>query len=420
MCYNNKMAVNFTAKIVIVSVFCAVLFLPGIFVDASLIDDIKKQIAEKESEMKVLEQKSKEYQSSITTTKQQQRTLNQNIANLNTQIDYLNNQIKITENKIDQTSLLIKKLKIEISKQEDSINNQKIYIASAIQTINQYDNSNTIELLLKNRNFSDLLSQMDYVESLEEELQKNLDALQLAKEKLETRGKEQEQKEEELQDLSDDLSSKKSITNTQKNKKEQLLTQTKNQEKKYSALLSEVQKKQQEAQKEIYELEEKLRYTIDQSTIPAARKGLLDWPANGRLSQGYGSTSETGFVNDYYTFHNGIDIAASIGTPIYAAKDGRVVARGDNGNYAYGKWVAIDHGNGLTTLYAHLSLQSVSSGSSVKSGQKIGYMGSTGFSTGSHLHFTVYATNTFQTKERWYGLLPLGASINPFNYLSAK
>lgn len=407
-------------QLIIITIFAAVLICPALFADASLIDDLKKQISDKEKELKELEQKSKEYKEDIATSKKQQKTLNQNIKNLNQEIDYLNNQINITENKIDQTDLLIKKLKLEISKQEESIDTKKIYIASAIQTINQFDETTTLELLLKNRNFSDFLSQTDYITSLEEEIQKSLDSIQLLKSKLESRQEEQELKETELEDLKNDLSSQKSISSDQKTNKEKLLVQTKNQEKKYTAILSDLEKKRQESQKEIYELEEKLKYTIDPSTIPAARKGLLNWPASGRLSQGYGSTSETGFINDYYKFHNGIDIAAPIGTPIYVAKEGRVAAIGNDDKYAYGKWIAIDHGNGLTTLYAHLSLQSVSTGSIIKEGQKIGYMGSTGFSTGSHLHFTVYASNTFQTTQRWFGLLPIGASINPFNYLESK
>lgn len=412
--------INNKIKLTIIILLVVALFMPAIFTDASLIDDLKKRIADREQELKQLEQKSKEYKSNITSSQKQQKTLKQNIQDLTDELNYLNNQILITATKIDQTDLLIKKLKLEISKQEESIEATKIYIASTIQTINQFDETSTLELLLRNRNFSDFLSQTDYIESLEEEIQKDLDSIQLLKSKLESRHQEQEQKEAELEDLKGDLSSQKSITNGQKNKKETLLTQTKNQEKKYSTLLSETQKKRQETQKEIYELEEKLKYAIDQSMIPSARKGLLDWPANGRLTQKWGSTSETGFINDYYKFHNGIDIASPIGTPIYTAEEGVVVAIGDNDKYAYGKWVAIDHENGLTTLYGHLSLQSVSKGTKVKKGQKIGYMGSTGFSTGSHLHFTVYATNTFQTTQRWYGLLPIGGSINPFNYLDNR
>jgi len=135
------------------------------------------------------------------------------------------------------------------------------------------------------------------------------------------------------------------------------------------------------------------------------------------LTQGYGPTSETGFENNVYSFHNGIDIAAGYGAPIRSAEAGRVVAAGDDGKYAYGKWVAIDHENGLVTLYGHLSQRSVAIGDRVTRGQTIGREGATGFVTGSHVHFTVYAAETFRTEQRWFGLLPLGGSINPFNYL---
>lgn len=409
---------KFSAKIGIALIIAAFLLLPAFFSNASLIDDIKKQIADRERELKELEQKALQYKTNITDAQKQQKTLKSKIADLNGQLSYLENQIDITATKINQTSLFIKKLKLEIEDQEKKLKLKKIYIASVIQTINDFDNTAMLELIVSNPNLSDFFGQAQYIEALQTEIQRDLDYIQLLKSKLEDRKGEQETKEDELQDLKGDLSAKKDIADSQKSEKENLLAKTKNQEKKYSALLTETQKKRQDIQKEIYELEEKLKYTIDPSTIPAARPGLLDWPTKGRITQGYGPTSQTGFINNVYNFHNGLDIANSIGTPIYAPLGGRVVAMGNDGEYAYGKWVAINHENGLTTLYGHLSLQSVSVGQTVKKGQRIGYMGSTGFSTGSHLHFTVYATNTFQTTQRWYGLLPLGASINPYNYLA--
>ena len=81
-------------------------------------------------------------------------------------------------------------------------------------------------------------------------------------------------------------------------------------------------------------------------------------------------------------------------------------------------WIAIEHENGLVTMYAHLSLQSVNVGQEVSSGAIIGYMGSTGLSTGSHLHFTVYTSSSFSTKpSKIAGTLPIGATLNPFDYL---
>jgi murein DD-endopeptidase MepM/ murein hydrolase activator NlpD len=99
-------------------------------------------------------------------------------------------------------------------------------------------------------------------------------------------------------------------------------------------------------------------------------------------------------------FHDGLDIAANHGNSVYAYTDGRVIEAGWNGGY--GNCVLIDHGNGLKTRYAHLSRINVKVGQKIKTGQKIGAVGSTGNSTGPHLHFEVIKN---------------GKTQNPLNYL---
>ncbi len=195
------------------------------------------------------------------------------------------------------------------------------------------------------------------------------------------------------------------------------MTTSKNQEKQYQATLTDLQKKREQIAREINLLEDKLRLAIDPNSIPSARAGILFWPIKNQITQSYGSTAQTGFINPVYSFHNGIDIDAEVGDPIKAALEGTISGVGDNGKYAYGKWITIKHENGLTTLYGHLSVQSIRVGQKVKTGETIGYAGNTGYSTGSHLHFTVYATNTFSIEQKWYGALPLGGSINPVSYL---
>ena len=88
--------------------------------------------------------------------------------------------------------------------------------------------------------------------------------------------------------------------------------------------------------------------------------------------------------------YNGVDLAASVGTPILASASGEVIVAKDSGwNGGYGEYVVIQHGNGSQTLYGHMSNVAVSSGTTVEKGQVIGYVGSTGKSTGSHLHFEI-------------------------------
>lgn len=127
--------------------------------------------------------------------------------------------------------------------------------------------------------------------------------------------------------------------------------------------------------------------------------GVLAWPVSGRLSSPYGYRIHP--IYGTKRLHTGIDIAASNGTPIAAAGSGRVILAKVFGGY--GNAVVIDHGGGLTTLYAHQSRIAVSVGQAVGRGDTVGYVGSTGNSTGAHLHF--------ETAE-------FGNRVDPLKYLN--
>ncbi|MFW5680905.1 MAG: peptidoglycan DD-metalloendopeptidase family protein [Pseudomonadota bacterium] len=123
-------------------------------------------------------------------------------------------------------------------------------------------------------------------------------------------------------------------------------------------------------------------------TGQSLRRLLLRQPVTGyRISSGFGMRRHP--ILGYQRMHNGIDFAAPTGTPIYAAGAGRLVHVGRNGGY--GNYVRIDHGNGFQTAYAHMSrfARGLRSGGRVRQGEVIGYVGSTGVSTGPHLHFEV-------------------------------
>ena len=110
------------------------------------------------------------------------------------------------------------------------------------------------------------------------------------------------------------------------------------------------------------------------------------------------------------------------GLKIVSAEDGRIVAVGNQDRFcprgAYGKFIVVKHYNGLTTLYAHLSNYAVKAGDEVSRGQLIGYMGKTGYATGTHLHFTVYDSTTFKIQEsKSCGPMPIGGDIDPHNYV---
>lgn len=153
------------------------------------------------------------------------------------------------------------------------------------------------------------------------------------------------------------------------------------------------------------------RINADQKKIDLARSKsepsfLYDAPfvkpVNGRLSTPYGYTR---YVNGKFnSIHRAIDLAAPTGTPVLAANDGKVVLAEEL--YLTGNSIYIDHGMNLFSQYAHLSKLSVKQGDKVTAGQVIGEVGSTGFSTGPHLHFTFWIGNTPTNPDRFFGKTP--------------
>lgn len=383
----------------------------------ALIEELKTQISSKEEEIKKLEERAAVYKKELETAQGQTNTLKNQISIIEGRIKKLQNDISITSAKIAGTSLKIDKLSLDISEKQNEIDKKKDGIASIMQTLYEYDRVSLIEILLTKNSFSDLINQIYYLQSLQNEVYKNLVIYRELKQELENKKSETEKERNELYSLQGQLGSQRQIVAKEKEDKNYLLNQTKGQEKQYQSLLDDTLKKQQEIQQQIYELEDKLQLAYDPNSLPESRSGVLSWPMGGILTQKYGYTA---YSKKLYAsgFHNGIDIASSYGEPVKAALNGKVIAIGNCGKYAYGKWIAVEHENGLTTLYAHLSgYGAFKTGDRIKTGDIVGYQGSTGYSTGPHLHFGVYVSQTFRVESMWYGLLPIGAHLDPMKYL---
>lgn len=133
---------------------------------------------------------------------------------------------------------------------------------------------------------------------------------------------------------------------------------------------------------------------------PGSSSSVLSWPLPG-----YSAGGRTGPrihpVYGYRSCHTGVDMGAPSGVPIRSAADGVVLSTNSGG--AYGLHTMISHGNGLVTMYAHQSRFAVGAGQSVSRGQVIGYVGSTGFSTGPHLHFEVHVNGVPHEPMGWFG-----------------
>ena len=184
--------------------------------------------------------------------------------------------------------------------------------------------------------------------------------------------------------------------------KEKLLAETKSKEVTYQQMLAENLAKQKESEADLFRLESEIKFIFDPKSVPSPRPNILSWPLDTVfITQKFGKT--VGASRLYASgSHNGLDFRASQGTRVLAMLSGTVEGTGNTdeqkGCYSYGRWVLIKHGNGLSSIYGHLSSSLVQKGQSIKTGEIIGYSGGTprvfgsGYSTGPHLHIGLFAS----------------------------
>ena len=391
----------------IIASFCVgVLVLAGVTARAARIDELREDIAAKNTEIAQIEKEIAEYERQLAETGKQRASLENTIKTLDLARQKLLTDIKLTEQKIQGTTFSIEKLSLEIDDKETTIAKENAGLAAAIRSLNEADQASFIEILLATDTLSDFWNSVDSTERFQESVRADVVELKELRADLLIQQGELKQEETTLKGFRTDLSNQKKVVEANKREKNTLLTATKNQETQYQSLLEEKRAKEATLEQEIIDIENQIRITIDPSALPQTGSGVLRWPLDAiRITQYFGNTPFASKNPQVYNGggHNGIDLGAPPGTRVKAALSGVVEGIGDTDTvcrYAsYGKWVLIRHHNGLSTLYAHLSVISVSTGANVSTGDIIGYSGNTGYSTGPHLHFTVYATQGVQIKS---------------------
>ena len=385
--------------------------------------ELKDNINKRNQELQEINSKIKEFQKNIEETQGQSKSLEKEIQKVNRNVDQLNLSIRSSEITLDKLALEIDSIQYGIGDTENEIVSKKDAIVKTIQEIQKKDKETPLIIFLKNKTLAESVFETQNLLDLNTGLTNAVTDLGNTKQQLADQLNQTSEKKQEIASENSNLKNKKLILDDTKKDKQNLLQQTKNKEQLYQKSLSELEKRQAAIADEIEKLEEELRLKIDPTALPGKRPGVLGMPIlGGILSQDYGATrfAKYGYRGKW---HNGVDFAAPIGTPIFAAEKGKVLAVENQDLYcyrgAYGKFITIEHENNLTTLYAHLSLQIVKKGDIVQRGQLIGYVGRTGYATGPHLHLTVYASQTFRfgpSKINFGPHMPYGGDLNPMDY----
>jgi len=305
------------------------------------------------------------------------------------EINTIDGNINTTEKRVSDIANEISFLKKDIEETEEDIaitqaDYDKKYELRKSRMIAYYKNGNVSMQELSNEASDEIEKQymervidkiVTYDTSLVKDLENTKKILEEKKQKLET-------SKSQMETLKKEYEEQLSILESKKNTKEKYLNTLKSD---YKELESSIDKMNKEADK----LTKEIQAAASKSSNSTYTGGTMTWPLPGfyYITSPFGNRLHP--ILKVYKLHTGVDIAGSgcNGSKVVAAADGKVITA--KYNTAYGNYIVIDHGGGITTLYAHSSKLEVSAGQQVKAGQEIMKVGTTGYSTGPHLHFEV-------------------------------
>lgn len=397
----------------------------GIVVHAQSSDDIQAEIDRNAGQVQKLKEEIQKLQTELNATNAQKQTLQTAVKSIDLNIQKLTKSISLTEAQIKAKDAEIHSISGNISNANGSIGNAREQIAGSLRELSFIDKRPLVLSMLAGASLSSIFDETDSLESLRSNLQLHIEDLSSLKVDLEVDKTDAEGKRREMASLNQRLASEKSSLAVARAEQNKLLDETKNKESSYQAQIAQKQAEQAAFERALFDLASKLQG--DSSQAPSPQRGILRWPLdNVFVTQQFGKTVDASRLYQSGT-HDGVDFRASVGTPIKAALSGTVyeINLGAVQYCQYGKWVLVKHNNGLTTLYAHLSNINVTKGQEVSTGEVLGYAGNTGYATGPHLHFTVYASEALSLKQYacksgssvTIPIAPVNAYLNPLSYL---
>ena len=348
------------------------------------------------------------------------------ISTVDKQLTRLATDIYETGQKLDKTEEKITKTNKKLKAAQESVTVQYSDMKLRIQYMYENGDSQMLDLILNSDSITDFLNKAEYITELSQYDRQMLQKLKETKQEIADAKETLEKEQNNLVAMqTQQKSDKAQLEQLSESKKQELAS--------YESLLEDNAANAAALDREISAQEQKVA-AAEQESINAARQaaaqkaaeqaqniannnqasngntgggnntvagnGKFIWPCPGytTVSSGYGYRSDP--FTGASSFHNGIDIPAPSGTPVVAAGSGTV--EWSEPNPTAGNWIGINHGNGVYTIYMHMSALLVGAGTTVSAGQTIGLVGTTGSSTGNHLHFTVRVN---------------GANQNPYSYL---
>ncbi|ACB85760.1 murein hydrolase activator EnvC family protein [Natranaerobius thermophilus] len=358
-------------------------------------EDIQEKIQEIEQERQSLESEMDELEENIEHLQQQEREVVQRIQEIDYRLSQQEQELIELDNEIGETEDQIEKTTEELEQAEEELEEKEEFLGTRMRATYKQGNVSYLEVLFEAQDFIDFLSRLTYVQSIVDKDLELIAEVEEERDRIQAKKEELEEQKEDLQTLYAEAEEKK-----------QEIEQNRQEQQRLHAELEEQREQEQELlrQKE-NEADQLLEAIRDLQSQSGEMVTPIEWPVPdfGRnyITSPFGNRTHP--ITGRESFHSGLDIGIAHhrwpgsnqyqGNPVNAvsADSGVVIYAGIMGslNSGYGRIVIVDHGGGYSTWYAHLNSILVSEGEEVSRGQPVGLIGSTGSSTGPHLHFEV-------------------------------
>lgn len=380
--------------ITVVALVMAILMIAGFLVSALNVFAVTK------AQVDALKTKVAEAGKRKNELKAQLSGLTNDLSALQKQISLLDSQIEAQQDEIDAQEELLTELTqmiadktIELEESERQQAEQYDQLRSRLRYMVEHGTTSSLSILLSSDSFSDFLNRYEIIRQISLRDENLFEQLKAIRDKVLTEKRELEDTKKEAEDTKAQMEANKAELEAQMEAKRKQMDS-----------IQLAQKNVKDAYAAMIETEDELMAQYKKAAAEYAAQstyvgGTFMWPlpaGNNVVTCKYGMRTHP--ITGKRKLHTGVDLRAATGTKVYAANKGTVTTSGYSS--AWGNYIIISHGGGITTLYAHLSKRSVSKDDKVKQGDIIGYSGNTGYSTAPHLHFEISKN---------------GATYNPLN-----